>query len=219
MKKEDCKTRPWTAALIVGAILIAGMGFAIGWAWDKRPGSLHDVSILNVLTAVGTVGATMTALFLAGVEARRRASKNQRDALILAEGVLPTVRALTDQIIWASNSMNSCLKNRKTCGEMFDVAGPRLASACFLADRIGFESLQLLPLSVARNLQKGLSEACGAYESLKLMEAHRTIDLVEQSKAGSRLRDITEEILGTCKTARSLLESSIDELHEMAREG
>ncbi|MFA1603187.1 hypothetical protein ACDW82_05960 [Alcaligenes faecalis] len=46
------------AALAAVALLALIAGFAIGWAWDKRPSSLLDVSILSVMTAIGTVGAT-----------------------------------------------------------------------------------------------------------------------------------------------------------------
>lgn len=53
------------AALIAGAVLALVMGFAIGWAWDKREGALAGVSVLSVLTAFGTIGAVGTAIYLA----------------------------------------------------------------------------------------------------------------------------------------------------------
>lgn len=59
-KKCSCEGQ-MIAALIAGAVLMLTVGFVLGWAWDKRQGVLGDVSILEVMTAFGTVGAAVGA--------------------------------------------------------------------------------------------------------------------------------------------------------------
>lgn len=60
------------AALLAGAILMLVVGFVLGWAWDKRPGALQGVSILDVMTAFGTVGAVLVALYVSFGESRAK---------------------------------------------------------------------------------------------------------------------------------------------------
>jgi len=40
-------------------------GFVMGWGWRDRAGALGSIRLLDVLTAIGTVGATITAVWLA----------------------------------------------------------------------------------------------------------------------------------------------------------
>lgn len=63
MSERNCGCeRQMIAALLAGAVLMLVVGFILGWAWDKRSGALGDVSILAVLTAFGTVGASLAAV-------------------------------------------------------------------------------------------------------------------------------------------------------------
>ncbi|QKQ53277.1 hypothetical protein [Achromobacter xylosoxidans] len=48
----------WVGVSVATAIA----GFVLGWCWRDRPGVLASVSFLNVMTAVGTVGATVAAV-------------------------------------------------------------------------------------------------------------------------------------------------------------
>lgn len=59
--KCDC---PMTWALAAGVIAGGLSGFALGWSWDQRPGALASVRLLDLLTAVGTVGATIAAVVI-----------------------------------------------------------------------------------------------------------------------------------------------------------
>lgn len=68
-KEKDCAY--WIGALLVGLVLGAIAGFLIGWSWDKRSGALEDVRVLDVLIAVGTIGAAVVALYF-GLRAQLR---------------------------------------------------------------------------------------------------------------------------------------------------
>lgn len=56
---EDWRDTALWAAIAIAALII---GFALGWSWRDRPGALTNVSLLNVMTAFGTVGAVVAAL-------------------------------------------------------------------------------------------------------------------------------------------------------------
>lgn len=62
---KDVEFEDWrlTAFWIAVAAAAAIAGFVFGWCWRDRTGALADVSFLDALTAVGTVGATSAALY------------------------------------------------------------------------------------------------------------------------------------------------------------
>lgn len=62
---------------IAAAAAIAGVVF--GWEWRGRTGALADVSLLQVMTAFGTVGAVVAATYFAVRDAR---NKQRREILI-----------------------------------------------------------------------------------------------------------------------------------------
>lgn len=77
-QKCSCE-RQMIAALLAGASLAIVLGFVSGWAWDKRAGSLSDVSVLSALTAIGTVGAVFVAAITSTWYARREDLKSQAE--------------------------------------------------------------------------------------------------------------------------------------------
>lgn len=61
---KEVKFDDWrlTGFWIGVSVATAITGFVLGWCWRDRPSSLASVSFLNVMTAVGTVGATVAAV-------------------------------------------------------------------------------------------------------------------------------------------------------------
>lgn len=83
IKKKNCCEGRMLAALAAGALLAVVAGFAMGWVWDKRNGALSDVSILSVLTALGTTGAAFGAAFSAFFIAKQsHETQKQKDRVL-----------------------------------------------------------------------------------------------------------------------------------------
>lgn len=97
-KKCDCEGQ-MIAALAAGVIMTLVVGFALGWMWDKRSGALSDVSIVGVLTAIGTLGAVVYALFSDSVK-RSQQNRLARETSRLAVGlILPQLKRSVKQLI------------------------------------------------------------------------------------------------------------------------
>lgn len=82
------------------------VGFVLGWAWDKREGALSDVSILNLLTAFGTVGAVFVALRLDSLRVDRRRGENQLAARLAISSIRATLlycRVETQRVLVGRN--------------------------------------------------------------------------------------------------------------------
>lgn len=107
MSDKQCSCeRPMIAALLAGAILMLVVGFVLGWAWDKREGALSDVSILNLLTAFGTVGAVFVALRLDSLRVDRRRGENQLAARLAISSIRATLlycRVETQRVLVGRN--------------------------------------------------------------------------------------------------------------------
>jgi hypothetical protein len=69
------------------AALIAG--FVFGWSWRDRPGALASVSLLNVMTALGTVGATIAAVGIAAWQYREQQRGQYADAVLVIGEAYP----------------------------------------------------------------------------------------------------------------------------------
>lgn len=103
------QTAFWLSVAI--AMLIAG--FALGWIWRDRPEALANVRILDVMTAIGTVGATIAAVGVALWQARHSANRekerqeqvqrdqqdrNHRLAALAAAALVPRLRMIEDEV-------------------------------------------------------------------------------------------------------------------------
>lgn len=80
----DLKFSDWrlTGFWIGVAIATLITGFVLGWCWRDRPGALASVSLLNVLTALGTVGATFAAVGIAAWQYRMQRQEKYVDAVL-----------------------------------------------------------------------------------------------------------------------------------------
>ncbi len=77
IKFQDWRLTVFWIAVAAGAAIA---GFVFGWQWRDRPGALANVSLLNAMTAFGTVGAACGAVGIAYWQHRT----NQRERLIRA---------------------------------------------------------------------------------------------------------------------------------------
>lgn len=66
------------------ALAMLIVGFAFGWMWRDRPEALAKVKILEVLTAIGTVGAVLVALGSTWFAQRKEALIKEREGSIVA---------------------------------------------------------------------------------------------------------------------------------------
>jgi len=71
----DWRLSGFWLAVVLAALII---GFTIGWLWRDRPGALANVSFLNVMTAIGTVGTALAAVWLSMRDAARVRAENAR---------------------------------------------------------------------------------------------------------------------------------------------
>lgn len=91
---NDIKFEDWSVTVFWAAVCIAALiaGFVFGWCWRDRSGALAQVSILNVMTAVGTVGAAISGVGIATfgylqrkrdeLDAATRYARSQADVLL-----------------------------------------------------------------------------------------------------------------------------------------
>lgn len=100
MSERNCGCeREMIMALAAGATLAMFVGFVLGWCWDKRPGALSNVSLLSLMTAVGTLGAVLIAVYLAHKTQRnefefqkRLLNDRRKDRLATVLGVVSAIR-------------------------------------------------------------------------------------------------------------------------------
>lgn len=88
---KDVNFEDWrlTVFWIGMAVAAAIAGFVFGWCWRDRPGALASVSLLNVLTAVGTVGATFAAVGIAAWQYRVQQAEKYLDAVFVIGEAYP----------------------------------------------------------------------------------------------------------------------------------
>ena len=103
-KKCSCE-RQMIAGLVAGAILTLVVGFVLGWAWDKRDGALSDLSILNIMTALGTIGAAMGAavttfsFFYSHTREKREKEESNSVAIKYIEGDIRRIQAYIREVV------------------------------------------------------------------------------------------------------------------------
>lgn len=84
MKKKKCdyEGRAIVDRVAAGVLMLVA-GFVLGWLWDKRPGALGGVSLLGVLTAIGTIGAALGAAYSSWFIANQsRNLQNQKNKIL-----------------------------------------------------------------------------------------------------------------------------------------
>lgn len=78
------------------ACLIAG--FAFGWLWGSRSGSIADVKLLDVMTAFGTVGAVAVSLYLSRQQLRVRRQEQIDIASLHAARIALRLRRYIEEV-------------------------------------------------------------------------------------------------------------------------
>lgn len=88
---NDFKFADWRLTGFWIGVAIAALitGFVLGWGWRDRPGALASVSLLNVLTALGTVGATFAAVGIAAWQYRVQQAEKYLDAVYVLGEAYP----------------------------------------------------------------------------------------------------------------------------------
>lgn len=110
---DDWRQTIFWLAIALAALIV---GFASGWAWRDRPESLARVRITELLTAIGTIGAVIVALWL-GLRQSMRDEKIQKAK---ARGIAVVLTVKLDN---ASNSLSGL--RRKVEQARFTAAGLR----------------------------------------------------------------------------------------------
>lgn len=91
MKLSDWRlTGFWIGMVMAGLIA----GFVFGWCWRDRPGALASVSLLNVMTALGTLGATFVAVGIAAWQFRNAEQEKYLDAVHTAARIYARLASL-----------------------------------------------------------------------------------------------------------------------------
>lgn len=107
-KKCSCELQ-MAAALIAGSIFAVILGFVLGWSWDKRSGALSAVSILSVLTAFGTVGAVVAAVFSWWWVEYRRRKERLESALSYAPSAIAQLIVFSNTAIYLEQRLGQCI--------------------------------------------------------------------------------------------------------------
>lgn len=194
MKKKECSCdNEMLTALIIGVGAGCLIGFVFGWLWRDRPGALANVSIVAVMTAVGTVGATFAAVFFGLSDQRNRKSvRNQR---------LTSVSWLVDEAVQSAKWVSRHLKNISENKMKMEIPLAENELSAFLTS---MDAINGIPFHEEHysEAHRYLVSALAALRSLspliaKLLsdkpekiDATRVVDLVEQAE------DELEEALG-----------------------
>lgn len=107
-KKCSCE-RQMIAALFAGVFLALFVGFVLGWGWNKRSGALSTVSILSVLTAFGTVGAVISAVFSWWWVEHRRRKERLESALSYAPSAIAQLIVFSDTASYLEQKLGQCI--------------------------------------------------------------------------------------------------------------
>jgi len=95
---DEIKFEDWRLNAFWGSLALAtGIGgFVLGWSWRDRPDALAGVSILAVLSVVGTLLAVFAALWVASRQRADSAAENARAGEVAYWIVHPEVVQLRD---------------------------------------------------------------------------------------------------------------------------
>lgn len=91
-KKGGSSDGTLLAAMLIGIASGCVAGFVIGWLWRDRPGALANVSLISVLTVIGTVAAAGVAGWLGLREGRIRLQDRQRREVYARSALWPEFR-------------------------------------------------------------------------------------------------------------------------------
>ncbi|WP_026641152.1 hypothetical protein [Bordetella petrii] len=80
----------WIGMTVAAAIF----GFVAGWGWRDRPDALADVSILKAMTAIGTVGAALSAVVVAFWQNSELRKERRTEAILIIGEAYPRFSAL-----------------------------------------------------------------------------------------------------------------------------
>gem|GEM_PF-7006712 len=100
---KDIKFEDWRLTVFWVAVAVATgiAGFVFGWCWRERPGALASVSVLDAMTAVGTVGATSVALYF-GLSSQKRDMEARKERLT---SVLHLVEEAVESAKWVAGHL------------------------------------------------------------------------------------------------------------------
>lgn len=106
---KDIKFGDWrlTAFWIATAFATAIAGFVFGWSWRDRTGALASVSVLNAMTAIGTVGSAVGAVGIAGWQYLSKKRDQYLEAVHAIGEAYPRLIALRAALISAKTFFES----------------------------------------------------------------------------------------------------------------
>lgn len=154
---KEFKFGDWRLTIFwVGLALAAGIaGFVFGWSWRDRPGAWAKVSLLNAMTAFGTVGAVGAALWLANRDSRRRDQEALLAASLEAARVYMRLARLAFHTEWLAAWFQAYVDGRPTPTPHKDVISFLVRIKREFGD-VDIKALTPLPNGCAFNLAKWL---------------------------------------------------------------
>lgn len=107
MKRGEIGDWRLTVFWVATACATAIAGFVFGWCWRDRPGSLATVSLLNVMTAIGTVGSAVGAVGIAGWQYLSKKNDRYLEAVHAIGSAYPRLIALRAALLSAEKHFES----------------------------------------------------------------------------------------------------------------
>lgn len=193
-----------TTAMLIGMVAGCIAGFVFGWMWRGRPGALADVSLLNAMTALGTVGAVVVALFLSFSAAW---SKRGEERIKGAFAVLSAEDRFRRLLQAGSDCRNDILDQRRV--DRYDGSYHFFDSAHASVEEISVDELWKFDVALVPQLLATLKLYREAERAISMKERGWSVAVETLDSANKSLR----EVLDICELARQLIESPTARWH------
>jgi len=95
----------WSTDQVGGFCIALASGFLLGWLWGTKPAGLADTDWLAVMTAVGTVGATVAAVAVPMYQNWERRREQRVNDLLVQWAIAEEVHRLSAKVRDAAESL------------------------------------------------------------------------------------------------------------------
>lgn len=185
IKFDDWRLTGFWIAMTLAALIT---GFVFGWCWRDRAGALASVSLLNCMTAIGTIGATFAAVYF-GLEGSRRARHGKiteaQVAVWSMDVPIANLINVVDEITngWKRNP------NVKPTNQKLEQATKEIFAAISNVDRAALRAISAVDQACGKAFVEGLAELdlfCIAAERASFVSDNSVL-IVNRLLTGARL--------------------------------